>query len=76
MESRVVRDERVGYEGFHHSTSYLEHLDFLSALRSGDAPGVTVESGMLAVAMGIAAQRSIEQARVVEMAEVLSDPLA
>lgn len=76
VESIVVKDERVGYEGFHHGSSYLEHLDFLSALRSGDAPGVTVESGMLAVAMGIAAQRSIEQGRVIEMDEVLSDPLA
>jgi predicted dehydrogenase len=76
VESTVVTDERVGYQGFHHGSSYLEHLDFLSVLRSGGIPSVTVESGMLAVAVGIAAQRSIEQGRVVEIAEVLSDPLA
>lgn len=76
VESTVVNDERVRYQGFHHGSSYLEHLDFLAVVRSGGNPAVTVESGVLAVAMGIAAQRSIEQGRLIEMAEVLSDPSA
>jgi len=64
-------DGRVRHEGFHHGASYLEHLDFLDAVRRGGAATVSVADGLRSVAMGVAAQRSIVEGRVVEMAEVL-----
>lgn len=67
----VVTDDRVRWEGFHHGSSYLEHLDFLAACRSGTAPEVSLEDGLWSVAVGVAAQRSIEERRFVELAEVL-----
>ena len=64
-------DDRVAHVGFHHGSSYLEHVDFLAAVRDGGPPAVGVEEGLLAVAVGVAAHRSIDEGRVVAMAEVL-----
>jgi myo-inositol 2-dehydrogenase / D-chiro-inositol 1-dehydrogenase len=72
VRSEVVTDDRVAYEGFHHGSSYLEHLDFLAAIREGRRAGVGVEEGLLAVAMGVAAHRSIDEGRPVDLAEVMS----
>ena len=66
-----MHDDRVAHEGFHHGSSYLEHVDFLDAVRSGRPPAVDVEQGLLAVAVGVAAHRSIDEGRAVAMTEVL-----
>jgi predicted dehydrogenase len=71
VRSQVVTDDRVRWEGFHHGSSYLEHLDFLAACRSGGAPQVSLEDGLWSVALGVAAQRSIAERRVVALDEVL-----
>jgi predicted dehydrogenase len=71
VRSEIVTDDRVRWEGFHHGSSYLEHLDFLAACRSGAAPEVSLEDGLWSVALGVAAQRSIAERRVVELDEVL-----
>jgi myo-inositol 2-dehydrogenase/D-chiro-inositol 1-dehydrogenase len=71
VRTEIVRDERVAHQGFHHGSSYLEHLDFLAAVRSGGPAAIDVEQGLLAVAVGVAAHRSIDEGRVVTMAEVL-----
>ncbi len=66
----VSDDERIRFHGGHHGASYLEHLDFCAAIRAGEAPAVTVEEGLWAVAMGVAAHRSIDEGRPVTLAEV------
>jgi myo-inositol 2-dehydrogenase / D-chiro-inositol 1-dehydrogenase len=71
VRSEVATDDRVAYEGFHHGSSYLEHLDFLAAIREGRQAGVGVEEGLLAVAMGVAAHRSIDEGRPVDLVEVM-----
>ncbi len=63
-------DERVGFTGFHHGASYLEHLDFTEAIRAGRPAGVSLEDGLASVALGVAAHRSIDERRVVEMSEL------
>ncbi len=68
-----VHDDRVRYEGFHHGSSYLEHLDFLAAVRSGGRAAVSLDDGLLSVAIGIAAQRSIDEDRPVTLDEILAD---
>lgn len=68
----VVDDSHIAYQGLHHGSSYLEHLDFLAAIRGeGDIP-VTLDDGLWSVAMGVAAHRSIDEGRSVTMAEVLA----
>jgi len=69
--TEVVHDDRVAYEGFHHGSSYLEHLDLLHAVRTGAQPEVTVDDGVLSVAMGVAAHRSIDEGRKVAIDEVM-----
>jgi predicted dehydrogenase len=71
VEERVVHDDRVAHEGFHHGSSYLEHLLFCDAIRSGSPPAVTLDDGLWAVAVGAAAHRSIELGRPVDLAELL-----
>jgi len=63
-------DDRVKFQGFHHGSSYLEHLDFLAAIRAGSSPSVTLEDGLWSVAVGEAAHRSIDERRWVEVAEL------
>jgi predicted dehydrogenase len=71
-----VHDPRVAYEGFHHGSSYLEHLDVIDAVRTGGRAGVGLEEGLLSVAMGVAAQRAIEVGGPVLVDDVLADPHA
>ncbi|XP_010434677.1 PREDICTED: uncharacterized protein LOC104718606 isoform X1 [Camelina sativa] len=66
-----AEDERIKYEGLHHGSSYLEHLTFLSAIRGEGSAAVDLEDGLMAVAMGVAAQLSIEERRYVTIDEVL-----
>lgn len=63
------------YDGLHHGSSYLEHLHFLGAIREegGRAPAVGLHDGLISVAVGVAAQLSIEKGRFVAIKEVLSD---
>ncbi|MDA8356335.1 MAG: Gfo/Idh/MocA family oxidoreductase [Actinomycetota bacterium] len=72
VTEEVPTDDRIQHEGFHHGSSYLEHLDFLSAIRSGTPAQVSLADGLLSVAVGAAAQQSIAEHRAVEMSEVLA----
>jgi myo-inositol 2-dehydrogenase/D-chiro-inositol 1-dehydrogenase len=71
VTEEVVTDQRVRHQGFHHGASYVEHLAFLEAIRTGGRASVTLDDGLWSVAMGVAAQISIAQRRVVAMEEVL-----
>ncbi|RMH73488.1 MAG: gfo/Idh/MocA family oxidoreductase [Actinomyces sp.] len=76
VEEHPVRDDRVRYAGYHHGSSYLEHVGFRDAIRNGTPPEVTLEDGLWSVAVGVAAHRSIDEGRPVTLDEVLSDPAA
>ena len=71
VESYTVDDDTIAHQGLHHGSSYVEHVRFLDAVRTGGEPEVTLEDGLWSVAMGVAAHRSIELGRPVAMAEVL-----
>jgi len=70
QEVEPASDSRVAHQGLHHGASYIEHLLFLEAIRSGGTPEVTVREGLLSVAVGVAAHRSIDEGRAVEMSEL------
>jgi predicted dehydrogenase len=55
--------------GSHHGASYFQHLDFETALREGKPAKVSARDGLMAVAIGLAAQRSIDEERPVMMSE-------
>ncbi|MCB1693819.1 MAG: hypothetical protein KDI19_13715, partial [Pseudomonadales bacterium] len=56
----VRQDPRVREQGFHHGASYLEHLGFIDAIQSGKPAAVTTRDGLRSVAIGLAAQASID----------------
>ena len=56
--------------GSHHGSTWFEHRAFLAALRDGTPPEVGLHDGLIAVAMGVAAERSIAERRPVEMTEL------
>ena len=67
---QIGAEESVRYLGAHHGASYLEHVDFCSAIRNGTEPLVTVTDGLWSVAMGAAAQTSLAEGRAVTLAEM------
>ena len=69
---RPVHDQGVLHEGLHHGASYLEHVAFAEAIRDGLAPAVTLLDGLMSVAVGVAAHRSIDEGRPVTIEEVLA----
>jgi predicted dehydrogenase len=76
VHSEIIEDPAVAYQGFHHGSSFLEHLDFANAIRTGAAPEVGVIDGLWSVAMGAAAHLSIDEQRPVLLDELLPDHVA
>ena len=56
--------------GTHHGATWYQHQRFAAAVRGEGAAEVSAEDGLRAVLMGIAAERSAREHRVVTMAEV------
>ena len=59
----------VGYTGFHHGASFVEHQRFIECLRTGQPAEVSVDDGLWSVVMGAAAHRSIDEQRAVLISE-------
>jgi len=66
-----VTNDAIKVAGFHHGSSYLEHVDFADAIRNNTAPKVDVIDGLWSVAIGEAAHRSIAERRPIDLAEIL-----
>jgi predicted dehydrogenase len=56
--------------GFHHGSTFFEHLAFQRAVRENLPPEVSVRDGLLAVGLGLAAERSAAERRPVELSEL------
>lgn len=72
VSERKVRDESVRHQGLHHGASYLEHVALMHAIHSGGPAAVTLHDGLMSVAVGEAAHRSIDEGRAVMIQEVLN----
>jgi myo-inositol 2-dehydrogenase / D-chiro-inositol 1-dehydrogenase len=68
---RRVWDTNIRYPGQHFGASYIEHVKFAAAIREGRPAEIGLEEGVRSVATGMAAHRSIDERRVVDMAEIL-----
>lgn len=66
----VPVEERLLRAGAHHGATYHEHVAFRRAILRGTPPEVSARDGLLAVAMGLAAERSAAERRPVEMTEL------
>ena len=70
FDEYVVSDESP-YSGFHHGSSFLEHVRLQDAIRSRRKPDVSLLDGLRSVAIGVGAHLSIAQNRVVNISEVM-----
>ncbi len=57
--------------GDHNGSTFYQHQKFADVIRGKATPEVTLEDGAWAVAMGLAAQLSAREGRVVEMSELV-----
>ena len=70
-ERRVVDvDAAALAAGSHHGSTFYEHQQFIAAVRGEGAVEVTARDGLMAVAIGAAAELSAREKRAVEMAEL------
>lgn len=71
VERRTVPvDETALKAGTHHGSTFYEHQRFNAAVRGAGPVEVTAQDGLMAVAIGTAAEISAREKRVVEMAEL------
>ena len=68
---RRVWDTGIRYAGQHFGASYIEHQKFAAAVRAGAPAEIPLDEGLRAVAVGLAAQRSIASGAPVAMRDVL-----
>jgi len=74
-----IDDERIKYQGHHHGSSFLEHLDILEMVKDFNngtlksIPTAGLNQGLMSVAIGVASHMSIDESRLVLMKEVVSD---
>ena len=62
-------DAKILEAGHHHGSTYYEHQSFINAIRNNTKPEVSLNDGLIAVAIGEAAEISIKEGRVVQMSE-------
>ena len=63
----VPVDPKLLEAGFHHGSTYYEHLRFFEAATRGAPVEVTAEDGLRAVELGAAAEQSAKAGRPVEL---------
>lgn len=61
----------VQQQGAHHGSSWREHVAMQQAIRNNTTSEVTLHDGLMSVAMGEAAHRSIAAHRPIAMSEIL-----
>lgn len=70
VEKLVAQSSDV-VQGFHGGASYVEHRRMQEKIRYGGESEVTLQDGLLSVAIGQAAHMSIAEGRIVKLAEIL-----
>ena len=67
--NEVKVDKEILAAGYHHGSTYFEHLAFINAIQNNSPPQVSLRDGLMSVAIGEAAEISIKENRVVFMEE-------
>jgi predicted dehydrogenase len=65
----VPVDAAVMAAGDHHGSTYYQHLGFYRAVSEGAPVEVTLTDGLKAVAIGLAAERSVKEGRAIDLTD-------
>jgi myo-inositol 2-dehydrogenase / D-chiro-inositol 1-dehydrogenase len=68
--THIAVDEAALNAGHHHGATFYQHQKFIAAVRGQGGVEVSAHDGMMAVAIGTAAEISAREKRVVTMAEL------
>jgi len=71
VDEEPVENPAIRHAGYHHGSSYIEHLRFRDAVLGRASPESGLEAGLGSVALGEAAQLSIAEGRAIDMDEVI-----
>jgi len=71
-EQKIVHNYDVKYMGHHYGASYIEHTKFRDAILNSTPAEVSLKDGVMSVVTGLAAHKSINEGRVVEIKELWS----
>ena len=69
ISNEVEVDNKILAAGHHHGSTYFEHLAFIKAIQQNTKPEVSLRDGLISVAVGEAAEKSIRENRAVLMEE-------
>ena len=69
ITDNIEVDKKILAAGHHHGSTYFEHLAFYDAIKNNTLPDVSLEDGLMSVAIGQAAELSIKENRVIKMSE-------
>ncbi|MGL4729530.1 MAG: Gfo/Idh/MocA family protein [Bosea sp. (in: a-proteobacteria)] len=64
---KVHVDEAILAAGDHHGSTYYQHLGFNRVVREGGAVDVTLEDGLKAVRIGLAAEQSVREGQPIRL---------
>ncbi|MGI9402650.1 MAG: Gfo/Idh/MocA family protein [Rhizobiaceae bacterium] len=67
----VEVDHSILAAGDHHGSTFFQHQRFIDMVRNGGKPAVSLQDGMLAVAMGQAAEESVMTGEAIDFQEFL-----
>ena len=65
-------DKKIIEAGHHHGSTYYEHLAFLKTIENSSNPEVSIDDGLISVAVGEAAEQSIKQGRLINLKEIIN----
>ncbi|QJD71737.1 Gfo/Idh/MocA family protein [Marinobacterium sp. LSUCC0821] len=69
IELDIPVDETLLEAGDHNGSTFYQHLGFYKAITEGNKVDVTIEDGLKAVVLGLAAQESARTGRAIEIIE-------
>jgi purine nucleosidase len=72
-EQKIIHNFDVKYMGHHYGASYIEHTKFRDAILNSTPAEVTLKDGVTSVVTGLAAHKSINEGRVVEIKDIGTD---
>jgi predicted dehydrogenase len=70
IEQKIVHNYDVKYMGHHYGASFIEHTKFRDAILNSTPAEVSLRDGVTSVVTGLAAHKSINEGRVVEIKEL------
>ncbi len=65
-------DKKILKAGHHYGSTYYQHLAFIKAVKNKYKPEVSLNDGLVAVAIGEAAEKSIREKRLVYIKEIIN----